>query len=326
MDKLIKYRAAQNASAYKIVPHKNIERYVVSTPHTREILNKPEIFGFEFIEKLRCGVYETLKLFSQFEKYGDKNTSVIHFLRGGLNFGLLNMLYDAYGFNRVYGSFITSQRYKKRENWCIKDDQYRKFSLPEDATVFIGDVIATGTTLDNGLEIMRQQFLSEGKNLRRLVMMTVGCEMAEKILSKHHAAFKNNFDYEETILIYLEGRFSVPKTDNEFFACIPGTDLTKKNALLAPEFEKSQDAKITYPLERCVVYDVGARAYEYSVHIDDVIEYWNKLLHSGRTLKDVYEERWRAGAKVPNSNYALKKLCRSRIDFLRGLKNGRKTV
>jgi len=326
MDKLLKYRVSPNAAAYRIVPYKKIQRYVVSTPHTREILNKPEIFGFEFITKLRCGVYETLKLFSQFDKYGDKNISVLHFLRGGLNFGLLNMLYNAYGFKRACASFITSQRYKKHENWFIKDDQYRKFALPEDATIFIGDVIATGTTLDNGLEILRQQCLNEGKNIRRLVMMTIGCEMAERILAKYHSVFKNNFDYEETILIYFEGRFLVPQSKDDFTACIPGTDLIKKGALLAPEFEKSQNGKITYPLERCVVYDVGARAYEYAVHINDVIEYWKKLLHSGRTLKNIYEERWHPDDKIPNSNSALKKICINRINFLRGLKNGRNIV
>ena len=326
MDKLIKYKVSSGAAAYKIVPQKKIQRYVVSTPHTREILNKPEIFGFEFIKKLRLGVYETLKLFSQFEKYGDKNISVIHFLRGGLNFGLWNMLYDAYGFNKMYASFITSQRYKKHENWFIKDDQYRKFALPEDATIFIGDVIATGTTLDNGLEILRQQCLSEGKNIRRLVMTTVGCEMAEKILTKYHLIFKNTFDYEETILIYFEGVFVVPKSLGDFTVCIPGTDLTKKDALLSPEFEKSQSEKIIYPLERCVVYDVGARAYEYDVHINDVIEYWKKLSHSGRTLKNVYEERWHPDEKISNLNASLKKICNNRINCLRGLKNGRKIV
>jgi len=326
MDKLLKYKASSGAVAYKIVPMKKIDRYVVSTAPTREILNKPEIFGFEFIKKLRCGVLETLKLFSQFSKYGDKNISVVHFLRGGLNFGLLNMLYDAYGFNRMYGSFITSQRYKKHENWFIKDDQYRKFALPDDATIFIGDVIATGTTLDNGLEILRQQFLAEGKNIRRMVMMTIGCGMAEKILTKYHEMFKNNFDYEGTTLIYFEGRFLVPENKEDFTVCIPGTDLIKKGALLTPEFEKSQAEKIIYPLERCVVYDVGARAYEYDVHISDVIEYWKKLSHSGQTLRKIYGERWHADEKIPDTNAALKKICNTRINFLRGLKNGTKTV
>ncbi len=326
MDKLKKYKAGHNAVAYKIVPEGKIHRYVVSTPHTREILNRPEIFGFEFIKKLRCGVFDALKLFSGFEKFGDKNTAVVHFLRGGLNFGLLNMLHDAYGFNRMYGSFITSQRYKKHENWFIKDDQYRKFSLPDDATVYIGDVIATGTTLDNGLEILRQQFLAEGKNIRRLVMFTVGCGRAEEILTKYHSLFKSNFDYEETILIYFEGRFLVPKTSDEFTGCIPGTDLIKKGALLAPEFENSQYEKVAYPLERCVVYDVGARAYEYSVHLDDVIGYWKKLSQSGHSLREVYRERWRPGKNVPDSGAALKKICNNRINFLRGLKNGREIV
>jgi hypoxanthine-guanine phosphoribosyltransferase len=324
MDKLVRFKTSANAVAYEIEPHKKIKRYIVSTPFTRKILNQPEIFGFEFIENLRNGVYEMLKLLSHFQSYGDKNVSVLHFLRGGLNFGLLNNLYKAYGFNRTYASFVTSQRYRKHENWFIKDDQYKKFALPEDATIFVGDVIATGTTLDNGLEILRQQCLSEGKNIRRLVMITIGCGRAEEIVSKYHDIFRKNFDYDETIIVYFEGRFRLPDADEGLSIFIPGTDLIKKVALLTPEFHKSQDENITYPLERCVVYDVGARAYQYAQHLDDVIDYWKRLSHSGLTLKEAYDERWYAkGKDIPDSNQALQKLCNARIRFLRELKNGK---
>lgn len=321
MDKLIKYKKAPKAASYEIVPRKKIKRYIVSTPFTRNILNKPEIIGFDYIKNMGAGVLETLKLFIQFEKYGDKNISVLHFLRGGLNFGLFNMLNSAYGFNRISASFITSQRYKKHTDWFIKDDQYRKFSLPDDAAIFIGDVTATGTTLDNGLEILRQKCLDEDKNIRRVVMMTIGCAKAEEILTKHHELFRKNFDYEETILIYFEGRFTVPENRNDYRICIPGTDLVKKGALLSDEFRKSQYEKITYPLERCVVYDVGSRAYEYGVHVDDVIDYWRKLSHTGMTLKEAYEERWYPNKKISNSNAALKKLCKKRLEILEKLKN-----
>ncbi|OQA89707.1 MAG: hypothetical protein BWY26_01604 [Elusimicrobia bacterium ADurb.Bin231] len=323
MEKLEKFRFASHAAVYKIVPEKKIKRFVITTPHTRVLLNKPEIIGFDFIEQLRNGVYEILKIFGEFEKYGSKNVAVVHFLRGGLNFGIVNMLHAAYGFNRTSASFITSQRYKKQGHWFIKDDQYRKFSLPEDANVFIGDVIATGTTLDNGLEILRKQAISEGKNIKRLIMFAVACARAEEILSKYHALFKKNFDYIETILVYFEGRFVVPNTKDAFHICIPGTDLVKRDALLAPEFIKSQSDKLTYPLERCAVYDVGARAYEYAVHIDDVINYWKKLSQSGMTLAEAYRERWPLGPKIKGTNTALKKLCNTRINFLRGLKNGK---
>ncbi|PIU83144.1 MAG: hypothetical protein COS68_05565 [Elusimicrobia bacterium CG06_land_8_20_14_3_00_38_11] len=322
MDKLLKIKSSSKAIAYEILPRRKIKRYIVSTPFTRNILNKPEIIGFDYIRNMRAGVLETLKLFRQFEKYGDKNISVLHFLRGGLNFGLFNMLNSAYGFNRMSASFITSQRYKKHADWFIKDDQYRKFSIPEDATIFIGDVLATGTTLDNGLEILRKQCLSENKNIRRVVMFTIGCRRAEEILEKYHAIFQKNFDYEETFIIYFEGRFVVPLSKNDFTICLPGTDLVKKNALLTCEFAKSQSEKVTYPLERCVVYDVGARAYDCMTHLDDVIDYWRKLSHTGMTLKEIYEERWYPDKKIPNSTAALKNLCKLRLEFLRGLKNG----
>lgn len=326
MDKLLKIKSSAKAVAYEILPRQKIKRYAVSTPFTRNILNKPEIIGFDYIKQMSNGVYEILKLFQQFEKYSDKNISVFHFLRGGLNFGIFNMLNTAYGFNRMNASFITSQRYKRHSDWFIKDDQYRKFSIPEDATIFIGDVIATGTTLDNGLEILRKQCLSEDKNIRSIVMFTIGCQKAEEILTKYHAIFQKNFDYDETILIYFEGRFVVPKSKNDFTICLPGTDLVRKGALMTSEFIKSQDEKIAYPLERCVVYDVGARTYDCMKHLDDVIDYWRKLSHTGMTLKEAYEERWSVNhlrRKIPNSTAALKKICKLRLEFLRKIKNGK---
>ena len=132
----------KQVSVYKILPEKKVnpvrcllsnrvKRFVFSTPYTRKILNRPEIHGFEYVAFLRKGIKLFLesppakKLFSNLKQ---DEISVLHFLRGGLNFGLLELLYTTYGFKKTRASFMTSQRFKKGKHWLIKHDQYRKFT------------------------------------------------------------------------------------------------------------------------------------------------------------------------------------------------------
>jgi len=292
MDYLIKKVRKKDFSLYRIGPDgKGVKRYIISTPQTRKICNNPEIMGFEYISTLQEGMKKILKNLP-FHRFSDKSVSVLHFLRGGLNFGLPFLLHKVYGFNRHFSSFITSQRYRKKGKWSIKLDQYRKFSIPKDANIFLGDVIATGTTIENGLGILYRRCLEEKKNIRNFIVFTIGCYKAEKILEKFDRLFKKSFNYQNTYLYYLEGRFGLPEKRKDFSICLPGTDLIKYPALLSPEFELSQYEKLSHPLERCTIYDVGSRSFECLAHLEDVIDYWKKLSGTGMTLYEAYKERW----------------------------------
>jgi len=288
----------KQVSVYKILPEKKVnpvrcllsnrvKRFVFSTPYTRKILNRPEIHGFEYVAFLRKGIKLFLesppakKLFSNLKQ---DEISVLHFLRGGLNFGLLELLYTTYGFKKTRASFMTSQRFKKGKHWLIKHDQYRKFT--EGKIIFAGDVIATGTTLENGfLYLLDLKVLPE-----KFVFFTIGTPFAEKILENFAQKLERRIKNFEAIVIYIEGRFSLVKDKKEFPFCIPGTDIVKKNALLTPEFEFSQD--LSSHLERCEVYDVGARSFNWPKHFEDLLGYWGALKNSGHSVKDLFELRW----------------------------------
>lgn len=283
-----------NISIYQI-EGAELKKFIISTPETRLVCNSPEIAGFKFVDLIRTGMARAvmnLPKDKKIRKFDDKSIGVIHFLRGGLNFGLVEVLYRAYGFNRQFSTFITSQRFKRKGEWSIKQDQYRKFSIPWDANFFCGDVVATGTTLENGLEIIFEKCLEERKNIRNFILFTIGCQRAEDILRKFHRLFQKNFDYQDTYIFYLEGRFGLPISKDQFKICLPGTDLIRQPALLSPEFELSQYQKISYPLERCTIYDVGSRAFESVEHYKEVIEFWEKLSKTGMTLWEAYRERW----------------------------------
>ncbi len=292
MDYLIKKVRKKDFSLYKIGPDgKGVKRYIISTPQTRRICNVPEIMGYKYISTLQEGMQKILENLP-FKRFDDKSVCILHFLRGGLNFGLSFLLNQVYGFNRHFSSFITSQRYRKKGKWSIKLDQYRKFSLPPNAHIFLGDVIATGTTLENGLGILYRRCWEEKKNIKNFIVFTIGCHRAERILERFDRLFKKSFDYGNTYLYYLEGRFGLPEKKEDFRICLPGTDLIRYPALLSPEFELSQYEKLSYPLERCTIYDVGSRSFECLTHLEDVMDYWEKLSLTGMTLYEAYKERW----------------------------------
>jgi len=209
--------------------------------------------------------------------------SVLHFLRGGLNFGLLELLYKCFGFSRVNASFMTSQRVKKGLRWKIKHDQYRKFAHEKVSTVMAADVIATGTTLENGLDCL----LKQGGALKQFLFFTIGTSYAEKILLER---FRSGFS---AAIFYIEGRFALVEKDREYPFSIRGTDLVKKGALLPPEFERGLD--ITSILERCEVYDVGARAFDWRKHFNDVFNYWRDLSKAEFPVYELYNQRWPFG-------------------------------
>jgi hypothetical protein len=58
---------------------------------------------------------------------------------------------------------------------------------------------------------------------------------------------------------------------------LPGTDLLRRDALLAPAFLESQYANPAHPLERCAVYDAGSRAFCLPEYLHDVLGYWQEV-------------------------------------------------
>jgi hypothetical protein len=299
-------------SIYKISgTESHVEEYIFSTPESRSICNVPEIVGYEFTMLLKKGLIRVLRappLEPIFGKIDDKTICVMHFLRGGLNFRLRDALAEAYGYNRHYCSFMTSQRYRRRKEWIIKQDQYRKFSIPEECTIFLGDVIATGTTISNGLKIMFDRCIEQEKRIRNFVLFTIGCDKAEGMMDRYDEFFRETFPgYGRTFIFYGEGKFSLADTVPNLTISMPGTDLLRYPALLAPEFELSQYEKLHYPMERCTIYDVGAKSFEYEHYLIDVIEYWEQLERTGMTLMEAYRERW------PEEDYtSYEALCKAR--------------
>lgn len=276
-----------------------VQRWVVSTPETIRICNSPEVCGIEFSDRMRTAMVSALSTapFREFlEESASDRLCIMNFLRGSLNFDLRNALALALGSNYHATCFMSSQRSRRDGRWVVKEDMYRKMQIPDGGILLVGDVVATGVTVDNGFKVIEEYLLRRKTSLRGIVFFTIGCHKLEKLLEGVHRRFSELFpNYRETHAVYLEGKLRLVDSSTRLMIAIQGTDLIKQQALLAPEFELSQYDDLFAPLERCAIYDAGSRAFDVVEYLDDVTKYWEqmcKLSRRGYTLKEALRERW----------------------------------
>lgn len=310
-----------NLSLYQISGRSKILRYVASTPETRVIMNDPFLFGVEYTEKLKQANARILsELTSQKQGFltSPDKTMVLYILRGGLNFGLREALYQAFSWNRQASSFISSQRVKdKAGDWHISENRYQKIFIPDLADIIFGDVVATGVSLEHALLKIVALAKQQQKALHSITFFTIGSPRAEEILQRVDLKCRKYFPcYAGSSIIYLEGRFGVAGklngAEQKLDIAIPGTDLLRSPALLTPEFLASQAEQLSYALERCVIYDAGSRAFHLEEYLNDVKEYWSQVLtlaQNGRTLTSYLEERLPEDPRLNDKAWVLKHDC-----------------
>ncbi len=279
-----------------------LTRYIVSTPETRAICNQPEIFGIEFTEKLHAAVEKTLAVLPEaelFKRWPDYETNVISILRGGLNFRIREALATAYGYNKHSTTYLISQRQKDPVTniWHVEVQTYKKITIPKVVSFFLGDVIGTGNSLREALkELNGIMEAINVRSVRKFVVLTFGCVNAENVLAEYDAALRQKFpDYQGSVLIYFEGKFTLATNETGIRLSDPGSDFLRRECLLAPEFALSQYDQAYYPLERCTIYDAGNRAFDILRYKSEVQEYWACMLHEanqGYTLWDALQERF----------------------------------
>jgi hypothetical protein len=310
-DKLVREFKDEAVAVYLIEgpePLEDFERYVVSTRDTRDLMNYPEIINCDFTNLMQNGVTNALKginLLERLSSINSKSVNVYHILRGGLNFNVREALRKAFGYKWHSSSYISSQRILKEGKFEISEDTYRKFLVPDQATVYTADIVASGISLDNGIEYVNNFLISKNYQLKNFVFITIGCVEAERVLARWHRVFKDSFpEYQKSILVYLEGRFALATRDTPLHNFLHDTDLLKSyklGALLSPEFEHSQFDRVIIGLEGCAIYDGGKKGFEPVNHVRDILEFWEKQLEVGREKQlSIWEEY---NARLPLDMY-----------------------
>lgn len=304
METLTQLASSNGSALYKIENDSyagKVERYMSTSPESRAICNDPLVYGVDYTEKLKAAM---TTLFKQFIEAGhgvgeEERAVVLHILRGGLNFGLREALAQAVGWNRHNAAYMSSQRTRGEDGeWYILENSYRKVYLPENADVIFGDVVATGVSLEHAImELLDMADEHEGSSIRTITFVTIGGARSEEIMEKVDARCRELFPgYIGSRVVYIEGRFEVAAdNDARLQIGLGGTDLLRRDCLIAPEFAQSQAEAMPYALERCTIYDAGSRAFYVEEYLEDVRDYWEQvrgLAENGTTLSAYLKERF----------------------------------
>lgn len=327
---LEKIEVTKECSVYSLKPEQfqEINCYIASTPETRAITNDPMVMGIDYTRRLKKSCTEIIRILNKNRliSLAEDQSIVFNILRGGLNFGLREALADAFGWNRHGCSFISAQRARKDdspEEWHIVETEYSKVYMPETASILIGDVVATGTSLEHGINALVNETKKQGSSLKSIIFFTFGGKRAAELLKKTDKTCRELFpEYENTTLIYLEGCFTVPTKKTPLTIKITGTDLVRLDSIMAPEFIESQYENPAYPIQRCVIYDAGSRAFWTPEYISDLYGYWSRLsetAESGLEYNDLIKERFPALDRDRFKNTDLKEICRSQLADIKNL-------
>jgi hypoxanthine-guanine phosphoribosyltransferase len=303
-----------------------VKSYVLSTPESRAICNDPFVTGMSYTQKLSAACVKALKILQLKELIilAEDDTTVLHILRGGLNYGLRDALHQAFGWNNHASAFISAQRARKSpnsEDWIITESSYKKIYLKKRNNIVLGDVVATGTSLEFALQRLKDAAAENPEiSISSLVFFTIGGPRSHQIIERISAELKKAFPgYTGSTVVYLEGIFAVATPQTAMSIKYDGTDLLRTASTLTPEFIESQYESASYPLERCTIYDAGSRAFDTNEYFHDIEDYWSKTLalaEKGTTFSALLKERFPELQADRFKQVDLKELCRQQLGKL----------
>jgi hypothetical protein len=191
-----------------------------------------------------------------------------------------------------------------------------------DVDVVFGDVVATGTSLRHGLEKLLAARRDDVR-YRSVTFFTIGGAIAGDIMCRWRRAVElaQGAPVACTV-VYFEGIFGVAGPGTPIRIKLEGTDLLRRDGILAPEFDQSQYDNPLYPLERCTIYDAGSRAFNIPEYLEDVIDYWQHvaaLAADGVTFQDLVRERYPSVDSSRFMSVHLPQLAQAQIAACRAL-------
>lgn len=250
--------------------------YVVSEEGTRKLLNTPEVVGFEVYSCLLKSTSRMMKYFKSEKLVSSAN--ILSILRGALNYPLEESCYrDGIRVHDI--SFLSSERVFHDDEIAGLEIKYSKLAMVPDSTLLIGDIVATGDTLVHCLRYVTEHYRKHGAKLRNIILFTIGGNTGIEIMERLTKEIREFWpEFEGFIGVYYEGIFNTYKDKGVAGIQLPYVDFYWADGVLAPAYRKQSLDSRDILFEKCIIYDGGARRYEISDHVKEVLEYWEDVL------------------------------------------------
>ena len=245
--------------------------FVVSAPGTRHLMAFPEVVGYDsYLSMLPATTAALRHRYSQ----GMDDVDILTILRGGLNYPVEEACYRS-GIRVRDIHFVSCERIIEDHVITGLEIKYEKLRVKKDCTLVIGDIIATGDTLRLCLDQVIDRFRRRGGSIRKIVFFTIGGTRAIDLMEKKTREIREIFPaFEGFDCYFYEGIFTVYTDKGATGINVPDIDFGWKGGIVSPEFRRYLMDHPYAILEKCIIYDGGARRYEIPVHFHEALEYW----------------------------------------------------
>ena len=265
-----------DTSLYSLhVPRLHNRYYLLSGPGSRNLEAFPEVVGFPCYTAL---LEETISAFRYLVSKGmGGDLDIFTILRGGLNYPLEEAA-SKVGLRVKDMHFVSCERVI--ENHFIKglEIKYDKIRPTRGRILGCGDILATGDTFRHCFEHLIRRFEEGEGYFRRIVFLTIGGTRAFPLLESLSERLRRLFPgFEGIDCFFFEGAFTVYEDKGVSGINTPDIDFGWKGGIVLPEFRRFIVDHPDALLEKCIIYDGGARRYEIPVHFDEVLEYWEGI-------------------------------------------------
>ena len=266
----------EDTSIYRLqAPQLNNRYFLLSGPGTRRLMAFPEVVGYDsYLSMLPATVAALRHLFPQ-GKGGD--VDILTILRGGLNYPVEEACHRN-GIRVRDIHFVSCERIIENHIITGLDIKYEKLRVTHDRTLVIGDIIATGDTLRLCLDQVVDRFRRRGGSIRKIVFFTIGGTRAIDLMEEKAEEIRSVFpNFEGFECFFYEGIFTVYEDKGVTGINVPDIDFGWKGGVVSPEFRRYVLDHPYSLLEKCIIYDGGARRYEIPVHFHEALEYWEGI-------------------------------------------------
>ena len=263
---------------YELVSSQFKNRYfILSGSGSRQLLASPEVVGYVSYLDLLPSTAAALRYLVE-EQGMSPDADILTILRGGLNYPVEEACYQT-GIRVRDMHFVSCERIIKDHVITGLEIKYEKLTLTRGRTLVIGDILATGDTFRMCFDHIVERFRRGGGSIRKIIFFTVGGTRAIRLMEEMAPRIRAIFpEFEGFECFFYEGVFTVYEDTGETGVNVPDIDFGWKGGAVCPEFRRYILDRPDALLEKCIIYDGGARRYEIPLHFREVLEYWEAVL------------------------------------------------